>query len=132
MRERPDKSEQRIRSNRSSAKGGRRPPHAWRKPERDPDAPAILYGWHTVVAALKNPARGIRCLWATENALRRLAEEGIAAAHQTELVRPDAIAARLPGDAVHQGLLAEADPLPAPDIEEVTDGIVLVLDQITD
>ena len=34
---------------------------------------------------------------------------------------------------MHQGLLAEAEPLPAPDIDTLpTDGIVLVLDQITD
>jgi 23S rRNA (guanosine2251-2'-O)-methyltransferase len=34
---------------------------------------------------------------------------------------------------VHQGLLAEADPLPSPDIEDLAqDGMVLVLDQITD
>jgi 23S rRNA (guanosine2251-2'-O)-methyltransferase len=97
------------------------------------DAPVILYGWHTVTAALANPARRIRKLWATENALRRLADEGIALSAQPELVRPDAIAARLSPDAVHQGLLAEADPLPAPTLEELTAaGIVLVLDQITD
>jgi len=70
---------------------------------------AVLYGWHTVKAALENPSRRIRKLLATENA------------------------ARLPPDAVHQGIYAEADPLPAPPIEEISaDGIVLVLDQITD
>ena len=48
-------------------------------------------------------------------------------------MRPDAIAARLTPDAVHQGLLAEADPLPSPSIEDLDpSGIVLVLDQITD
>ena len=48
-------------------------------------------------------------------------------------MRPDAIAARLPPDAVHQGLYPETDPLPSPPIEELAaDGIVLVLDQITD
>ena len=36
-------------------------------------------------------------------------------------------------DAVHQGLYAEADPLPSPDIKTLTQhGMVLVLDQITD
>jgi 23S rRNA (guanosine2251-2'-O)-methyltransferase len=66
--------------------------------------------------------------------MRRLAEDGVALAVTPELVRPDAIAARLGPDAVHQGLLAEADPLPAPEIDEIetTAGIVLVLDQITD
>ena len=40
---------------------------------------------------------------------------------------------RLGPDAVHQGLLAEADPLPSPDIDTLAqEGIVLVLDQITD
>jgi 23S rRNA (guanosine2251-2'-O)-methyltransferase len=93
----------------------------------------ILFGWHTVTAALANPARHIRRLLVTENALRRLAEEEIALRVTPEVVRPDAIAARLTPDAVHQGLLAEADPLPAPGIDDMdTSGIVLVLDQITD
>jgi 23S rRNA (guanosine2251-2'-O)-methyltransferase len=50
-----------------------------------------------------------------------------------EIVRPDAIARELEPDAVHQGLLAEADPLDAPDVEDLaSEGIVLVLDQVTD
>ncbi len=86
-----------------------------------------------MTAALTNPARRIRRLWATENAARRLAEEGVTLSTAPELVRPDAIAARLSPDAVHQGLLAEADPLAAPELEDLTAaGIVLVLDQITD
>jgi 23S rRNA (guanosine2251-2'-O)-methyltransferase len=93
----------------------------------------VLYGWHTVKAALENPARRIRRLAGTENALRRLAEEGLKPPVEPQLVRPDAIAAELGPDAVHQGLLAEADPLPSPDIDALaTDAIVLVLDQITD
>jgi 23S rRNA (guanosine2251-2'-O)-methyltransferase len=96
------------------------------------DGPAILYGWHTVKTALANPARRIHRLWATENAARRLMEDGIALPARHELVRPDVIAARLGPDAVHQGLLAEADPLASPAIEAVDGGLVLVLDQITD
>jgi 23S rRNA (guanosine2251-2'-O)-methyltransferase len=107
--------------------------HQRRSERRDLDAPIVLYGWHTVTAALANPARRIRKLWATENATRRLTDEGITLTTKPELVRPDAIAAMLSPDAVHQGLLAEADPLPAPDLEELAAaGIVLVLDQITD
>ena len=127
-----------------------RPPHA-RKPRganrrpagrprpllpRDGDpATAILYGWHTVKAALENPARRIRRLYATENAARRLRAELAPqlVAPQFEIVRPDAIAARLAADAVHQGLLAEADPLSSPALDELApEGTVLVLDQITD
>jgi len=102
------------------------------RPRRDDDT-VILYGWHPVTLALSNPKRRIRKLYATENAARRLAEENIASRVAPEIVRSDAIAAQLPADAVHQGLLAEADPLPTPDIATLTtDGIVLVLDQITD
>lgn len=94
---------------------------------------AVLFGWHTVTAALHNPARRLRKLLATENAARRLAEEKVPVSPGPEIVRPDAIAARLPPDAVHQGIYAETDPLPSPPIEELaTDGVVLVLDQITD
>jgi 23S rRNA (guanosine2251-2'-O)-methyltransferase len=97
------------------------------------DGPVAMYGWHTVTAALRNPARHIRKLLATENAARRLAEEGIAAPAQLEVVRPSAIAERLLPDAVHQGLYLEADPLPAPSIDSLpAQGLVLVLDQITD
>ena len=98
-----------------------------------PEGVAILYGWHTVAAALANPRRTIRKITATENAAHRLATEGLALPVTPEIVRPDAIAARLGPDAVHQGLLVEADLLPALDIEDIAaEGIVLVLDQITD
>ena len=113
------------------------PKQHWRKQQqarhRAPSDSVILYGWHTVTAALVNPARRFRKLLATENALRRLAEDGIAPPLPPEIVRPEAIAAQLTPDAVHQGLLAEADHLPSPGIEDLpADGIVLVLDQITD
>jgi 23S rRNA (guanosine2251-2'-O)-methyltransferase len=101
--------------------------------ERAADDTVILYGWHSVTLALANPKRTIRKLYATENALRRLMEENIAPRVTPEIVRPDQIAAKLSPDAVHQGLLAEADPLPAPTIDTLpAEGIVLVLDQITD
>jgi len=96
-------------------------------------AAAVLYGWHTARAALENPARRIRRLLATENAARRLATEGVPLAVQPEIVRPDVIAQRLSPDAVHNGVLVEADPLPSPELDEIqAAGIALVLDQITD
>ena len=99
----------------------------------DPDGPVILYGWHPVKAALENPARHVRRLLATENALRRLNEDHVPLRVEPELVRPAIIAQRLSPDALHQGLLVEADPLPAPALEDLAPaGILLVLDQITD
>jgi 23S rRNA (guanosine2251-2'-O)-methyltransferase len=95
--------------------------------------PAILYGWHTVIAALENPARRFHRLVLTENATRRLADLGVALPVPPEVVRPEKIDALVGPDAVHQGFYAEADPLPAPDIAELApQGVVLVLDQITD
>lgn len=114
--------------NRPPPRGGRARPAPL-----NPDGPAILYGWHTVKAALENPNRRILRLLATENAVRRLADEGVALPVEPELVRPGAIDARLGPDAVHQGLLAEAEPLQAPTIASLEPtGLVLVLDQITD
>ncbi|WJR75927.1 23S rRNA (guanosine(2251)-2'-O)-methyltransferase RlmB [Bradyrhizobium sp. NP1] len=112
---------------------GKRPSAPWQRRESDPDGPAVLYGWHTVSMALANPARRFRKLLLTENAARRLAEENIDTRVTPEIVRPGDIDRLLSPDAVHQGLLAEADPLPSPDIESLPlEGIVLVLDQITD
>ncbi len=110
-----------------------RPHQSDRRGFRSGDGPLILYGWHTVTAALANPARRIRKLIVTENAARRLAEESIASRVTPEIVRSDAIARLLSADAVHQGLYAEADPLPSPAVEDLPPtGIVLVLDQLTD
>lgn len=105
----------------------------WRDRDDKADGPVILYGWHTVTAALANPARRIRKLFLTENAARRLAEENIATRVTPEMVRPQEIDRRLSPDAVHQGLLAETDALPSPGLDTLArEGIVLVLDQITD
>jgi len=108
-------------------------PGPWRGPPRDRDGPVVLYGWHSVKAALENPQRNFIRLLATENAARRLAEENVAHGVKLEMVRPDAIEALVGPEAVHQGLYAEADPLPSPALEDVaTSGVLLVLDQITD
>jgi 23S rRNA (guanosine2251-2'-O)-methyltransferase len=105
----------------------------WRGAPRDRDGPVVLYGWHTVKAALENPQRRFHRLLATENAARRLTEDHVKFPVEPELVRPEDIAAIAGAQAVHQGLYAEADPLASPELEDVaTGGIMLVLDQITD
>ena len=99
----------------------------------DADGPVVMYGWHTVTAALRNPARHLRKLLVTENAARRLTDEGVKPTIAPEIVRPSAIAERLLPDAVHQGLYLETDPLSSPAVEDLpAKGIVLVLDRITD
>jgi 23S rRNA (guanosine2251-2'-O)-methyltransferase len=135
---RPSPSPWRGRATRYSGAPGKRGDRALRGVTRfahgrsgESEGPAILYGWHTVTAALENPARRFHRVLATENAARRLAETGLA--HALEVVRPDAIAALVGPEAVHQGLYAEAEPLPSPPIEELDPrGVVLVFDQITD
>lgn len=123
---------------RGGAKPFNRPGKSAGRPARrdrdsDADGPIILYGWHTVTMALANPARQIRKLTLTENAAKRLADDNIETRVAPEIVRPQEIDRLLSPDAVHQGLLAEADPLPSPDIEDLEqNGMVLVLDQITD
>jgi len=128
---RPPRKRDHMRKRDHAREAERRP---WQRRDAASHSDAvILYGWHTVKAALDNPARHIRRLYATENAARRLAADGVAPTVAPEVVRPDAIARRLGPDAVHNGLLAEADPLPSPALEDIEPaGIVLVLDQITD
>jgi 23S rRNA (guanosine2251-2'-O)-methyltransferase len=113
--------------------GSGRPRQGLSEPRQRPAGDLVLlYGWHTVRAALENPARRVRRLYATENAARRLAGAGVTAKIAPEIVRPETIAAKLSPDAVHQGLYAEADPLPVPELEDIAPGVTLVLDQITD
>ncbi|MCB4771724.1 23S rRNA (guanosine(2251)-2'-O)-methyltransferase RlmB [Ancylobacter sp. Lp-2] len=98
-----------------------------------PDDVAILYGWHSVSEALRNPRRRIRRLLVTENAMRRLTDEKVPLKLEPKLVRPGEIDRLLEADAVHQGLFVEADPLPSPSLAEVAESdLLLVLDQITD
>lgn len=104
---------------RSGSKPFNRPGKSAGRParrERDShtDGPVILYGWHTVTMALANPERNIRKLTLTENAAKRLADDNIQTRIAPVIVRPQDIDRLLSPDAVHQGLLAEADPCPHP------------------
>lgn len=105
---------------------------AWRGREASADR-VVLYGWHTVTMALANPRRRIRKLLLTENAAHRLKEQSITLRIEPEIVRAGDIDRLLSPDAVHQGLYAECDPLPSPDLATLeAEGLVLALDQITD
>lgn len=107
-----------------------------RKPASHADAsdgPLLLYGLHTVEAALANPRRRKHRLMASRNALGRLRERGAMLDLEIEEVAVKTIDRRLPPDAVHQGLLLEADPLEPAEFADLADAkLVLVLDQTTD
>lgn len=101
------------------------------KPPRS-DA-AVIYGLHAARAALDNPRRNIRAVFATTNAADRLGDALARRGLAPKLVRPDDLAARLGANAVHQGVVVEAEPLPPRDIASFDAlGLVVVLDQITD
>lgn len=93
-----------------------------------------LYGLHTVRAALDNPRRKIRRMLVTRNAQERLGIAELAALpFPTELVEPKAIDRITGSDAVHQGVMIEAEPLKPKRLGALGDApLVLVLDQVTD
>jgi 23S rRNA (guanosine2251-2'-O)-methyltransferase len=127
------RDERRPFGDKPSPRSGKAKAAPWRGTPRDRDGTAVLYGWHTVKAALENPQRRFHRMLATENAVRRLTEDRVTFPITPTLVRPEDIMAIAGATAVHQGLYAEADPLESPELEDVaTDGIVVVLDQITD
>jgi 23S rRNA (guanosine2251-2'-O)-methyltransferase len=92
-----------------------------------------LYGIHTVEAALENPKRRILRLLATTNAARRMAPMLATAGITPEIVPPRTLDALADPGAVHQGVLAEARPLPELRLDEIDRrATVIVLDQVTD
>jgi 23S rRNA (guanosine2251-2'-O)-methyltransferase len=99
-----------------------------------PDGLVRLYGLHTVRAALDNPRRRIKTMLVTRNALERLGIASLAALpFKAELVEPRQIDKITGTDAVHQGVLIEAQPLKPKRLDSLGDtNLVLVLDQVTD
>lgn len=106
----------------------RRPPQG-----ADSSGRITIYGFHAAAAALANPARGILGVAATENAARKLGPALSARGIEPEILDPDALAARLPEGAVHQGIAVLAAPLPQVALEAISpQGPVVALDQVTD
>lgn len=107
-----------------------------RGPRRSP-APASsdwLWGWHPVLAALGNPARGApRRLVATAERARQLLAQFPDL--KPELADAAAIARLLPPGATHQGVALKAaplEPLSIRDLAEPAAGVLVMLDQLTD
>ncbi len=106
-----------------------------RKRNQKPQKPSShywIYGWHAAVAALQNPERDIRQVFATRNVAVRLSEMNMPIGIQE--TTPEQLAKRVGEDAVHQGIAVEVAPLPEPNWQGLLDcGKPLVLlDQITD
>jgi 23S rRNA (guanosine2251-2'-O)-methyltransferase len=105
---------------------------------RGHSAGQILWGVHPVEAALSNPKRRLIRLTATKSGFERVSAAAGKRGVSVSLVEDDALARRLPREAVHQGLMLEAHPLDQPALEDVLADtkpgtrLFLVLDQITD
>src|SRR5262245_17336893 len=95
-----------------------------------------IFGIHAVEAALGNPRRTIRRLYLTDNSEHRLQSALAGRQIPHERVLPKDLDRRLGADTVHQGALAEAEPLPEPTLAELAAGAagrpLLVLDHVTD
>ncbi len=109
------------------------PPADWKPPALAPDQ-VLLYGLHTVRAALDNPERRIIRLSVTQNAAARLDLGDLTALpFPTETVMPQELDRILGPDAIHQGVMLETQPLPHRKLEALRDcPLILVLDQVTD
>lgn len=94
-----------------------------------------LWGRHAVEAALKNPDRRHRKLWATREGIASLDGE-LPADFPVEYAQAGDLARLVAHDAPHQGLVLECEPLPDMFLDEVLEGDpsrpVVVLDQVTD
>ena len=97
----------------------------------------LLYGLHAVAAALRNPRRQIRTLYATGEGMERLGDLARKPGLSITPLPADELARRLPRDAVHQGVALDALPLPPLALDRViaiqpAKSLVLALDQVTD
>ncbi len=128
----------RLRRAHRDQKAGGRPVPRQRQPippgEAAADGLVRLYGLHTVRAALDNPRRTIRTMLVTRDAQERLGIADLAALpFKVEQVEPRDIDRLTGSDAVHQGVLIEAEPLRPKHLDSLGDTrLVLVLDQVTD
>jgi 23S rRNA (guanosine2251-2'-O)-methyltransferase len=99
-----------------------------------PDNRPRLWGRHAVAAALANPERKFAKIWATHEAAADFefpAGVPISFADAADLGR------LVPGDAPHQGIVAEVERLPDIWLGDLLDGApegrpLLILDQVTD
>jgi 23S rRNA (guanosine2251-2'-O)-methyltransferase len=108
------------------------------RPQRaGPDADNLLWGRHPVVAALANPARkGMGRLLATADRAAEIEREGLALhGHKVEVMDAQLLDRMLPAGAVHQGMVFKVAALEGVSLDDIADpaeGIIVMLDQLTD
>ena len=104
-----------------------------------------VYGIHAVQAALLNPSRVIKAIYATESdiadiqgAIDQALEDGIRLPEVT-IVEKEALHRALPRDAVHQGVGLDTEPMEEVFLHDIIrkaevkkKSVVLLLDQVTD
>jgi 23S rRNA (guanosine2251-2'-O)-methyltransferase len=114
-----------------------------RRPQSAPSASAnsvdnYIYGLHAAEFALKNEARRIEAIWATENAERKLSAAIDARKLSVERVSPRDLDKRVGPDAVHQGVVLHVSPLNLAELDDIAEkacasGLpIILLDQVTD
>lgn len=101
--------------------------------QRDSRAPRF-WGRHAVTAALDNPQRTIRKLWATHEGVSGL---DLPSDLTVEMAGVADLGRLVPHDASHQGLVIEVEPLPDIGIEDLLADAedarpLVILDQVTD
>jgi 23S rRNA (guanosine2251-2'-O)-methyltransferase len=107
------------------------------RPSQAPAGRPRFWGRHAVTAALANPERVVRKMWATREALASLDIPTVIPITYADVAD---LARLVPADAPHQGLVAEVDPLEdiwLGDLLEQGAGAddrrpLVVLDQVTD
>ncbi len=127
-RQNEDKPKRALRGRAGRMKGGRGSGQASTGAVR-------LWGQHAVEAALKNPERNHRKLWATREAIAALDGE-LPSNFTVEYAQGADMARLVARDAPHQGLVLECDALEDVYLGDVLDAEpmrpIVVLDQVTD
>lgn len=95
-----------------------------------------LWGWHAVKAALANPRRaGFRRLLVNAARAQEMEADAVRLGLRLERLTPGEVGQQLPAGAVHQGVALLADPLEPMTIEDLAEpaqGLLVMLDQVTD
>lgn len=100
------------------------------------DADGLIWGRHPVLAALANPARkGFGRLMATPDRAAEIETGNLSYGHKVEIMDSPMLDRMVPSGAVHQGLVFKVQPLEGVALDDIADpaqGVIVMLDQLTD